>query len=78
MVHDWRRDCQWRWKLQALRAGVYPETGDCDPEYNEWADELIVCAHDLWLVECFYCNVTMQCHVVWLNDACPAQFGFNL
>ena len=36
----WRcLDCQWWWKLQALRASVYPETGDCDPEYKEQADE---------------------------------------
>jgi len=32
-------DCQRRWKLQALRASVYRETGDCDPEYKERTDE---------------------------------------
>jgi len=25
VLHNWRLDCQWWWKLQALRASVYPE-----------------------------------------------------
>ena len=39
VLHNWSFNCQWRWKLQALRASVYPETiADICRSYNvKWS-----------------------------------------
>ena len=43
VLHNWSFNCHWRWKLQALRASVYPETiADICRSYNvKWSKQSV-------------------------------------